>query len=176
MDSDSRGVFSGKLGYVLAAAGAFKVYGKNRMDTAGGWLNAIIPLLIVPYYSVIGGWVCKYLFAFLFTDLPTITSDTFFTDFITDGSLTVLWFVVFSVIVLAITFMGVQNGIERVSRIMMPVLILLAVFICIYSVTRPGALEGVRYFLVPDLKHFSWMTVVAAMGQMFILSRLPWAS
>ena len=49
----------------------------------------------------------------------------------------------------------------------MPVLVVLSVIIAVYSVTRPGALEGVKYFLVPNLAHFSWMTVVAAMGQMF---------
>lgn len=62
---------------------------------------------------------------------------------------------------------GVRNGIERVSKMMMPVLILLSVIIAIYSVTRPGAIEGVKYFLIPNVKNFSWMTVVAAMGQMF---------
>lgn len=50
---------------------------------------------------------------------------------------------------------------------MMPILIVLSVLIAVYSVTRPGAMEGVKYFLVPNVKNFSWMTVVAAMGQMF---------
>lgn len=50
---------------------------------------------------------------------------------------------------------------------MMPILIVLSVIIAVYSVTRPGALAGVKYFLVPNLKNFSWMSVVAAMGQMF---------
>ena len=53
------------------------------------------------------------------------------------------------------------------SKIMMPVLVVLAVVVTIYSVTRPGAVEGVKYFLIPNVKNFSWMTVVAAMGQMF---------
>ena len=63
--------------------------------------------------------------------------------------------------------MGVQGGIERVSRLMMPVLVVLAAIVCIYSMTRPGAGAGIRYFLIPNVKHFSWMTVVSAMGQMF---------
>ena len=50
---------------------------------------------------------------------------------------------------------------------MMPILVFLSVVIVIYSVTRPGALEGVKYFLIPNIKNFSWMTVVTAMGQMF---------
>ena len=66
-----------------------------------------------------------------------------------------------------IIYAGVRNGIERVSKFMMPILIVLSLIITIYSVTRPGAMEGVKYFLVPNLKNFSWMSVVAAMGQMF---------
>ena len=60
-----------------------------------------------------------------------------------------------------------RNGVERVSKLMMPVLVVLSVIIAVYSVTRPGALAGVAYFLVPNLANFSWMTVVTAMGQMF---------
>ena len=68
---------------------------------------------------------------------------------------------------LVIIYAGVRNGIERVSKLMMPVLIVLSVIIAIYSVTRPGAMAGVKYFLIPNFKNFSWMSVVAAMGQMF---------
>ena len=60
-----------------------------------------------------------------------------------------------------------RNGVERVSKVMMPVLVVLSVVIAVYSVTRPGALAGVKYFLVPNPANFSWMTVVSAMGQMF---------
>ena len=60
-----------------------------------------------------------------------------------------------------------RNGIERVSKFMMPILIVLSVIIAGYSMTRPGAGAGIRDFLVPNMENFSWMTVVAAMGQMF---------
>ena len=70
-------------------------------------------------------------------------------------------------IVLVIIFAGVRNGIERVSKIMMPILVILSLIITVYSVTRPGAVAGVKYFLVPNVNNFSWMTVVTAMGQMF---------
>lgn len=70
-------------------------------------------------------------------------------------------------ITLIIIYAGVRNGIERVSKFMMPILVVLSIIIMIYSVTRPEAIDGVKYFLVPNLKNFSWMTVVAAMGQMF---------
>ena len=68
---------------------------------------------------------------------------------------------------IAVLFAGVKHGVERVSKVMMPLLVLLAMVVAVYSMTRPGAFEGVKYFLVPNVKNFSWMTVVAAMGQMF---------
>ena len=67
----------------------------------------------------------------------------------------------------AVILAGVEQGVERVTKVMMPVLVVLAVFVAIYVMTRPGAFEGVKYFLVPNFENFSWMTVVAAMGQMF---------
>ena len=78
-----------------------------------------------------------------------------------------LAFLLFSLFTLGIIFAGVRNGVERVSKVMMPVLVVLSLVIAGYSVTRPGALAGVKYFLVPNPKNFSWMTVVTAMGQMF---------
>ena len=147
--------------------GAFKMLSGSPLLHAGGWINAIIPILIVPYYSVIGGWVCKYLFEYLRSSMDSIAADGFFNEFIGSGAESELWFCVFTAMILIVIYMGVENGIERVSRVMMPVLVVLAAFIAIFSVTRPGALEGVKYFLVPDFSHFSWMTVVAAMGQMF---------
>lgn len=147
--------------------GAFSAISQNKSMKMGGWINAVIPILIVPYYSVIGGWVCKYLFEYLRLNANNIASDSFFVDFITNGFESELWFIVFSLMVLVVIFMGVRNGIERVSKLMMPVLVVLAVVIGIYSVTRPGAIEGVKYLFIPNFKDFSLMTVVTAMGQMF---------
>ena len=147
--------------------GAFASFGKKGGLSFGGWINAIIPILIVPYYSVIGGWVIKYLAEYIRGNGTKLAEDGYFGSFISNGVSTELCFVIFCLITLAIIYAGVQNGIERVSKLMMPVLVLLSVVIAIYSVTRPGAIEGVKYFLVPNVKNFSWMTVVAAMGQMF---------
>ena len=114
-----------------------------------------------------GGWVSKYLFAYLRGEVTALASDDYFSGFITNGYQTEFWFLVFTLATMIIIYMGVQNGIERVSTIMMPILIVLALVIALYAVTRPGAMKGVAYFLVPNFKNFSWMTVVAAMGQMF---------
>ena len=147
--------------------GAFSETGRRRRWRAGGWINAVIPILIVPYYSTIGGWVTKYLFEYLRGNVNEAAADGYFTDFISGGISAEIWFLLFAAVTLVIIFAGVKNGIERVSKFMMPVLVVLAVMIAVYSMTRPGALEGVKYFLVPNFRNFSWMTVVAAMGQMF---------
>ena len=147
--------------------GAFQAFGKAGWLSAGGWINAIIPVLIVPYYSVIGGWVIKYLIEYIRGNGKMLAADGYFSEFISDGVSTELCFILFCLFTLTIIFAGVRNGIERVSKFMMPILIVLSVLIAVYSVTRPGAMEGVKYFLVPNVKNFSWMTVVAAMGQMF---------
>lgn len=147
--------------------GAFARFGKSRWLSFGGWINAVIPILIVPYYSVIGGWVIKYLVEYIKGNGTVLAGDGYFTSFISNGMSTELCFLVFTFFTLAIIYAGVRNGVERVSSMMMPVLVVLSVIIAIYSVTRPGAFEGVKYFLVPNPANFSWMTVVAAMGQMF---------
>ena len=120
--------------------------------------------MIVPYYSVIGGWVIKYLAGYVMGQGTDLASDGYFSAFISDGVSTEICFVVFCMFTLVIIYAGVRNGIERVSKLMMPVLIVLSVIIAIYSVTRPGAMAGVKYFLIPNFKNFSWMSVVAAMG------------
>ena len=147
--------------------GAYKSFSDKPALRVGGWINAIIPILIVPYYSVIGGWVIKYLAEYLMGKAHLVAEDGYFSSFISNGVSSELCFLVFTAMTLAIIFAGVENGIERVSKIMMPILVVLSLIIAVYSVTRPGALEGVKYFLVPNLDNFSWMTVVSAMGQMF---------
>lgn len=147
--------------------GAFGMFGKGVSYLFGGWINAVIPMLIVPYYSVIGGWVVKYLFEYLRGSTAVLAKDNYFSEFIADSAHAELWFLLFSLIVIVVLFAGVKQGVERVSKVMMPLLVLLAVFVAVYSVTRPGAWEGVKYFLIPNFENFSWMTVVAAMGQMF---------
>ena len=147
--------------------GAFHTFAKTKLASFSGWINAIIPILIVPYYSVIGGWVIKYLFEYLKGDAKLLATDTYFSSFISNGVSTEICFILFTFFTLAIIYAGVQNGIERVSKFMMPVLVVLSVIIAGYSISRPGAFEGVKYFLIPNFDNFSWMTVVSAMGQMF---------
>ncbi|GFI59114.1 hypothetical protein IMSAG025_02581 [Muribaculaceae bacterium] len=148
---------------------AFRSFGKSLPFHLGGWINALVPMLIVPYYCVIGGWVLKYLAEYLRGNGNILAGDSYFPDFISSSAHVEFWFILFSLFVFFVILAGVKRGVERVSKLMMPILVVLAIFITVYSVTRPGALEGVKYFLVPDFDNFSWMTVVAAMGQMFLL-------
>ena len=114
----------------------------------------MIPMLIVPYYSTIGGWVIKYLVEYFKGNVQAVAEDGYFGNFISDSWQVELWFLVFAALVFIIILGGVQNGVERMSKIMMPVLVVLAVVVTIYSVTRPGAVEGVKYFLIPNVKKF----------------------
>lgn len=147
--------------------GAFKSFGQGIWYKIGGWINAIIPILIVPYYSVIGGWVIKYFVEYLKGNVNTLAQDNYFNNFISDSFNVEFWFIIFALFAFITILGGVKNGIERSSKIMMPILVVLAIMVVIYSVTRPGAIEGVKYFLIPNFEDFSIMTIVAAMGQMF---------
>ncbi|MDD5921957.1 MAG: sodium-dependent transporter [Eubacteriales bacterium] len=147
--------------------GAFTSFGSGFRFKLGGVLNAIAPMIIAPYYCVIGGWVMKYLFAYLTQGMKNMADDTFFSNFISNSESAEFWFIVFLLITLAIILAGVKSGIERVSMIMMPALIILAVIVAIFSITRPGALAGVKYLFLPNFREFSIKTIVAALGQMF---------
>ena len=146
--------------------GAFKAFTNKSVYKIGGWLNAIIPILIVPYYSAIGGWVIKYLWEYLKGNVAGVAADGYFGTFIS-GTSPEIYFLIFAALTLIVIYCGVENGIEKVSKICMPILVVLAIIISIYSCTRPGAVEGVKYMLIPNFENFSIMTVVQAMGQMF---------
>ena len=198
-----RSTFSGKIGFVLSAAGASVGLGNIwrfpylAAKYGGGIFLLVYIILAMTFgYTMIvaetslgrmtgkspvgafstfgssgwlkfGGWVVKFLAEYVLGHGSQLAADGYFGSFISNGVSTELCFVIFAALTLAVIFAGVENGIERVSKFMMPVLVVLSIIIAVYSVTRPGALAGVKYFLVPDIEHFSWMTVVAAMGQMF---------
>lgn len=149
----------------LSAVGAFKKL--NEKYAFVGYLASIVPMIILPYYSVIGGWVTKYLFAFLSGQVTLAANDSYFTDFISQPTEPVLWFLLFIGATSIIVLLGVEKGIEKVSKFMMPVLVALAMFIAIYSSFMPEAWEGVLYYITPDFSKFSATTVLAAMGQLF---------
>ena len=161
----------------LSCIGAYKKL--DRRFGFLGWLAAFVPVIITPYYCVIGGWVAKYLFTFL-TGNGAAAADnggffTAFTSFDTGSVLTTLldfngpgpWFLIYTLINTVVVICGVEKGIEKASTFMMPVLAVLAVLIAIYSLTIDGAMAGRKYYLLPDFSKFSASTVLGAIGQMF---------
>ena len=144
-----------------------------------GVLTFLVPVLIMTYYAVIGGWILKYIVLFLTGGIETAAKDDCFTGFITSpGS---VWYgLVFMLITAFIVYIGVEKGIERVSKTMMPILLVLVMGIAIYSLTlRNGTdvetvrtgLQGLKLYLTPD---WSGMTVsrflqitLDAMSQLF---------
>ena len=132
-----------------------------------GWLAAIVPVLILPYYSVIGGWIFKYLFTFTTGNAENAAGSSFFGNFIGGTFEPIGWFLLFIGITALIVLFGVQKGVEKVSKILMPILVVVTIFIAIYSACMPGAFEGVLYYITPNFEHFSITTVLAAMGQLF---------
>lgn len=132
-----------------------------------GYLASAVPIIILPYYCVIGGWVLKYMCTY-FTGGGTAAADSsYFGSFISGNVSPLIYFVIFLVLTLAVVVGGVQSGIERVSKIMMPVLLLLTIGISVYICTLPNAWEGIKYYILPDISNLSIGTVCAAMGQLF---------
>lgn len=149
----------------LSAIGAFRSL--NKKYSFIGYLASIVPAIILPYYCSIGGWVTKYFFAFVSGNGMATTADSYFGNFISGAGEPILWFFIYLGITALVVLGGVEKGIEKVSKIMMPILVVLSVIIAIYSVTMPGAIDGVIYYIKPDFSKFSITTVLAAMGQLF---------
>ncbi len=150
----------------LSAIGAFKKLDKRFSFI--GWLGALIPVIILPYYSVIGGWVTKYLWTFLSGGGSEAAKGMdYFGSFIAQPVEPLFWFLIFLGITAVVVFFGVEKGVEKVSKIMMPILVFLSMVIAIYSMFLPGAMEGVLYYIKPDFSKFSVELVLGAMGQLF---------
>ena len=227
---ENRGSFTGKLGFVLAAAasavglgnlwrfpyltshyggGAFLVVyvalavtfgftlliaevslgrrtGKSCIDAFRdlskkysfiGWLLAIIPILIVPYYCVIGGWVLKYFVESATGNLETLATggsggDPYWWDYITGtatGSVLdpSVWFVIFAALCIIIINLGVSRGIEKVSKILMPMLLVMLLIVTAFTFTLDGIGDGLAFYLVPKFEDLSYDTFLGAVSQIF---------
>lgn len=154
----------------LSCIGAYETLSKKFKFL--GWLASLVPIIITPYYCVIGGWVIKYFVEFIRGNAAATVADGYFNNFISvaEGGLLgspVLWFVIYVLLTAVVVLGGVQKGIEKASRFMMPLLVVLSVVVAVFSLTLPGAMEGLKYYLLPDFKDFSTTTVLAAMGQLF---------
>ena len=136
-----------------------------------GFVCLVVPIIIVPYYSVIGGWVLKYMWAFLIGDMGGFTdpgaAGDYFAAFTGATWEPLIFFLIFAAATIFVVVFGVQKGIERVSKILMPLLAVLAVFLVVYACCQPGALGGLKKLFIPDFGDFTYETLLAALGQLF---------
>ena len=136
-----------------------------------GFVCLVVPIIIVPYYSVIGGWVLKYMWAFLIGDMGGFTdpgaAGDYFAAFTGATWEPLIFFLIFAAATIFVVVFGVQKGIERVSKILMPLLAVLAVFLVVYACCQPGALDGLKKLFIPDFGDFTYETLLAALGQLF---------
>ena len=146
---------------------------KLAPGTAWRWLGLLTifsPIIILSYYSVVGGWSVEYLFkslAFDFIGVPAEKVSGFFGQFISSTWQPILTHTVFLALVAGVVLAGVKKGIEKFTKVTMPVLFVLVVVIAVYSISLPGAQKGVAYLLKPDFSKINAGTVAAATGQAF---------
>ena len=109
----------------------------------------------------------KYLWAFLSGGAALAAQDTYFSGFISQTVSPAVWFLAYAVLTGLVVLFGVEKGVEKVSKFLMPILVLLSIVIAVYSVCMPGAIDGLIYYIKPDFTKFSPKTVLAALGQLF---------
>ena len=144
-----------------------------------GILGCLVPVIIMPYYCAIGGWVLKYLTVYLTGQGTAAAEDTYFTGFITQEAQPIVFMVIFLVACAFVIYRGVNKGIESMSKIIMPALVILVIIISVFSLTlnhsdgdtvRTG-LQGLKVYVVPSLEGITFSSflsvVVDAMGQLF---------
>ncbi len=154
-----------------SAIGAYSEMSKKFAPL--GWIASAVPILILPYYCVIGGWLLKYFAVFISGTGTTAADPSYFNGFVGEVGQPLIFFLIYIGVTAIIVMMGVQKGIEMMSKIMMPLLLVLIVGIAIYTLTIPGEegkatpMDGLYHYLYPDFSKFSLKTVVAASGQLF---------
>lgn len=155
----------------------------RALNRSWGWLGIIaclVPVIILPYYCTIGSWVLKYLATYLTGGASAAMADGYFTGFITSTWSPILWFLIFLGATMLIVYKGVDTGIERFSKVLMPILLVLILAIAVFSLTLThtdaagNTRTGLQGFLVYVVPNFSGMTVktflmilMDAMGQLF---------
>lgn len=139
----------------------------NKKFSFLGYIATLVPIIIIPYYCVIGGWVTKYVTVYAQGLVAPAAKDGYFSDFIGHPVAPLVFFLIFMLLSIVVIMLGVKKGIEKLSKFLMPLLIVLTIGIAIYALTLPNAMEGVKYYLIPDFSKFSILTVAGAMSQLF---------
>ncbi len=136
-----------------------------------GLFSVLIPLVVVSYYSVIGGWSVDYIFkAFTFSFSGGETQNavnTMFADLVSNPCMPLVCHTIFLLATVIVVVFGIKGGIEQFSKIMMPLLFLIVISIAIYAVTLPGAGAGLEYLFKPDFSKITPQACASALGQAF---------
>ena len=145
-----------------------------------GILTFLVPVLIMTYYAVIGGWITKYAVTYITGQAKSAAGDDYFTSFITSSTSPVVYALIFMAVTAFIVYNGVEEGIERVSKWMMPILLVLVVIIAGYSLTLQHTdasgevhtgLQGFLYYLTPNVEGLTvkrfLQILLDAMSQLF---------
>lgn len=131
-----------------------------------GYVAISVNFIVLSFYSVVGGWITNYMFQYITGGIKGDIVE-YFGGFVSNPYSPLLWYALFMGMTIYIVAQGVSSGIERASNIMMPTLFLLFIILAIRAVTLPGAIEGIKYYLLPDFSKLSGTTFLMAMGQVF---------
>lgn len=131
-----------------------------------GYVAISVNFIVLSFYSVVGGWITNYMFQYIMGGIKGDIVE-YFGGFVSNPYSPLLWYALFMGMTIYIVAQGVSSGIERASNIMMPTLFLLFIILAIRAVTLPGAIEGIKYYLLPDFSKLSGTTFLMAMGQVF---------
>ncbi|MFY9217426.1 MAG: sodium-dependent transporter [Tepidanaerobacteraceae bacterium] len=131
-----------------------------------GYVAISVNFIVLSFYSVVGGWITNYMFQYITGGIKGDIVE-YFGGFVSNPYSPLLWYALFMGMTIYIVAQGVSAGIERASNIMMPTMFLLFIILAIRAVTLPGAIEGIKYYLLPDFSKLSGTTFLMAMGQVF---------
>ena len=133
-----------------------------------GLLTVIVPLVVLSYYSVIGGWAIEYLFkSVTFSFSGDMAQGSMFGDFVSSTWAPLIMHTLFMLATTLIVIVGIKDGIEKFSKVMMPMLFFMVLAIAVYSLTLPGAGKGLEYLFNPDFSKIDGKACAAALGQAF---------
>jgi NSS family neurotransmitter:Na+ symporter len=136
-----------------------------------GVLAALVAFLILSYYSVIAGWAFRYFVSYLDGTLPALPREALpaaFRDFVADPLQPLFWHALFMTLTTVVVAAGIARGIERASRILMPVLAAMVILLAGYALTLPGASRGLAFLFAPDWSVLGTPRLyLAALGQAF---------
>ena len=147
------------------AAHAYDKLSGGRPWKLVGYLGILTSTIILGFYAVVAGWCLQYLWAAVAK--PGMATKDYFADFSTDAVQPVLWAVAFILLTHVVIVRGVRRGIERASKWLMPILLVLLLVLVVASCTLPGAADGIRFLLWPDFSKLSSRVLLEALGQAF---------